>query len=146
MHTLMCASVLIICILSTLLNGTDWFLGGLLWILVVPILYIICKRIYGGLTVKDPDKYPVNPKTKLGRNDLFKLGGFYMGMGVFALLARWFLQWYEGDWAEEYYIEEWETGLFSDFEMMLTVITVTGIITFAVGIIFWMAGKKFEKF
>ena len=69
-----------------------------------------------------------------------------MGMGVFALLARWFLQWYEGDWAEEYYIEEWETGLFSDFEMMLTVITVTGIITFAVGIIFWMAGKKFEKF
>lgn len=143
-HTLMCISVLIICVLSTLLNGTDWFLGGLLWILIVPILYILCKRQFGGLTVKDPELHPVHPKTKLGLRDLHKVGYFYMGIGIFAILSRWFLQWYEGDWAEEFYVEEWGSGLFSDFGLMLTTITLTGVITFVVGIIFYLLGRKIE--
>lgn len=144
MHTLMCACVLIICVLTTVLNGTDWFLGGLLWILIIPVLYIICKRKFGGLTVKDPQLYPVNPRTKLGYGDLHKAGFFYMGMGIYAVLARWFLAWYEGEEAAASYQEEWGSGLFSDFHLMLTVITLTGIITFIVGIIFYLAGRKLE--
>ena len=145
MHALMCTCVLIICVLTTLLNGTDWFLGGLLWSLIVPILYILCKRKFGGLTVKEPEQYPINPRTRLGPLDLHKAGYLYMGIGIYAILARWFLQWYEGADAAEYYLDEWGSGLFSDFPLMLNVITLTGMIVFIVGILFYLLGRKLEK-
>ena len=143
-HTFLSVLVITICVLSTLLNGTDWFLGGLLWILIVPILYIFAKRKFGGLTVKEPELYPVDPKTRLGFGDLKKIGFFYIGLGIFAFIGRLFLYWYECDWGPEYYIEEYETGLFSNFDMMLTVITITGVVTIVAGLIFCLAGKKVE--
>lgn len=65
-----------------------------------------------------------------------------MGIGVFASLARFFLNWYEGSWAAEYYLDEYESGLFSNFDHMLNVISVTGIICIAAGIICWLIGRK----
>ncbi|MGI6733212.1 MAG: hypothetical protein ACOX4J_03440 [Anaerovoracaceae bacterium] len=43
----MCVMVVTLCVFTVLSNGTDWFLGGLLWILIVPVLYILSKRIQG---------------------------------------------------------------------------------------------------
>lgn len=96
-HTIMCLVIITICVFSTLVNGTDYYLGGLLWILMIPILYIFSKWKYKGLTNKDPLLYPINPKTGLGFGDLKRIGGTYVGIGVFAAVSRFFLQWYEGD-------------------------------------------------
>ena len=143
-HLILGIMVLAICVANTLLNGTDWYLGGLVWVLVVPILYIVLKKIFGGPAANDPGKYPVNPKTGLGYGDLSRIGYFYGGIGIFSILARFFLQWYEGDWGPDYYIETYESGLFSDFDLMLTVITIVAICSLVVGIIFKLASKKLD--
>ena len=67
-----------------------------------------------------------------------------LGIGVFAVFARFFIGWNEGSWGEEYYLEEYETGIFSDFGGMLTVILVTGIVCLIVGIIVWLIGRRVE--
>ena len=65
-------------------------------------------------------------------------------VGVLAVFARFFIGWNEGSWGEEYYLEEYETGIFSDFGGMLTVILVTGIVCLIVGIIVWLIGRRVE--
>lgn len=144
-HTIMCFLIIVICVFSTLVNGTDFYLGGLLWILIIPILYILSKWKYKGLTNKDPLQYPINPKTGLGFGDLKKIGGTYVGVGIYATLSRFFLRWYEGDQAKGHYLEEYKTGLFSNFELMLKMIVIVGICSIIVGLIFIIAGKKLEK-
>lgn len=142
MHTILCIVILAICTFSTLVNGTDWFLGGLIWILAIPILYVLAKWKFKGSTIEEPELYPINPKTRLGFGDVRKIGGFYMGLGVFASLSRFFIQWYEGSWAAEYYLDEYGSGLFSNFDLMLNVISIIGIVCIVVGAICWFAGKK----
>lgn len=145
LHTVFCVVILAICIMSTLVNGTDFFVGGLLWILAVPILYVLGKWRYKGSTIEDPAAYPINSRTRLGFGDVGRIGLLYAGIGVFAVFARFFLQWYEGDWGEEYYLEEYESGLFSSFDGMLHVILVTGIVCVIAGILLWMVGRKVDR-
>ena len=137
--------ILAICVLSTLVNGTDYFMGGMIWILAVPILYVVAKWKYKGSTIDEPDAYPINPRTHLGFGDVKKIGLLYAGIGVFAVFARFFLDWYEGDWGPEYYLEEYESGIFASFDGMLTVILVIGIVCLAVGLIVWLAGRKVDE-
>ncbi|MFA5637491.1 MAG: APC family permease [Anaerovoracaceae bacterium] len=144
-HTIMAVVIIAICVFTILSNGTDWFLGGLLWILAVPLLYLIFKRLYKGSTVMEPELYPINPKTKLGFGDLQRIGKTYVGIGLFSTFSRFFLGWYEGEWGHEYYLEEYEEGLFSNFDLMLKVILIVGIATIIAGLVFYMAGKKIEK-
>lgn len=136
--------VIILGIITTLINGTDWFIGGFIWVLILPILYVLGKRHYGGLTVTEPEKYPINPKTRLGFGDLRRTGLLYMGIGLYGILGRLFLQWYEGDWGAEYYLEEYGSGMFSNFELMLTLITIIGAVAIAAGFIVWRMSKKYE--
>lgn len=110
----------------------------------MPILYVLAKWKYKGSTIDEPEAYPINPKTHLGFGDVKKIGLLYAGIGVFAVFARFFIGWNEGSWGEEYYLEEYETGIFSDFGGMLTVILVTGIVCLIVGIIVWLIGRRVE--
>ncbi len=48
--------------------------------------------------------------------------------GISSIIGSYFLLWYEGEWAEEYYAEEGITHLFTDFEKMLLCIQILGII------------------
>ena len=144
-HTLFGVVILAICVLSTLVNGTDYFMGGMIWILAVPILYVLAKWKYKGSTIDEPDAYPINPRTHLGFGDVKKIGLLYAGIGMFAVFARFFLDWYEGDWGPEYYLEEYESGIFASFDGMLTVILVIGIVCLAVGLIVWLAGRKVDE-
>lgn len=93
----------------------------------------------------EPELYPINPKTKLGFGDLQRIGKTYVGIGLFSTFSRFFLGWYEGEWGHEYYLEEYEEGLFSNFDLMLKVILIVGIATIIAGLVFYMAGKKIEK-
>ena len=144
MHNVCVGLVILVCIASVLLNGTEYFLGGMIWLMIVPFLYIICKKIWGGLTVSEPEMYPVNPKTGLGFGHLKLTGYLYIGIGLFGLAGRLFLGWWESDWGPEYYLEEWESGLFSDFYLMLTVIIAVSVLSIVMGIVFLLISKKKE--
>jgi len=99
MHNVFVALVLIFCVLTLLLNGTDYFVGGFIIILLIPIVYVICKKIWKGATVNEPEAYPIDKRTGLGFGDLKKLGGYFIGFGAFGVIGRLFLPFYEGDWA-----------------------------------------------
>jgi len=119
-HNLMAGLCLFFCVAIVLLNGTDYFLGGYTIMLLIPIIYMICKWVWKGASVKEPSAYPVNPKTKLGFGDVKKIGAYFMGFGVFGIIARFFLSWYEADWGPGYYaiqsdFGEWETEALADY-------------------------------
>ena len=64
--------------------------------------------------------------------------------GAMSVLAAGFLYLYEGDWGAEYYLEEYESGLFSNFTGMLLLCVVLGAILIIAGIILHNRGKKTE--
>lgn len=135
---------IIICFVILLMNGTDYFLGGILLIPVAAICYIIFKRIYGGLYKNDPELYPINPKTKLAKGDTGRLGAFALIVGLYSLISVPALSWYEGDWAEEYYLETYGSGMMSDFNGMLNILTWYGVIMSVIGIVLLILWKKFD--
>ncbi|MEG0157510.1 MAG: hypothetical protein RR661_07655, partial [Anaerovoracaceae bacterium] len=133
-----------IAIFALLINGTDYFLIGLMAISSGPIFYIIFKRAKGGLAKNDPEKFPLNPKTKLAVGDLNRISLYCILMGIFAVVGKFFLVWYEGDWGAEYYAEEAESALFSNFEWMLNLLQWGGLAVLALGLILLLIGKKIE--
>lgn len=139
-----CIVPCIIAFCSFFINGTQYFLGGMLGIITGPILYIIWKRMYGGLAKKDPIKYPVNPKTGLAVGDLKRISSIFFGLAVVGGLALAWLPWFEGDWGPEYYLEEYETGLFSNFEAMINVIQTASIVFVIIGVVCALVAIKVE--
>lgn len=142
LHTISCVIVLFICLLVTLISGVDYYFGGLIAIELLPIFYIFGKKYYKGSSVKEPDLYPIDEKTKLGFGDYIKIGYYYIGMGIYSILSKFFLVWYEGEWGAEYYLTEYETGIFSNMELMLNLIVVIGVVSIIGGAIALARGKK----
>jgi len=143
--------LLVICIVPTIIafisyfiNGTDFFIGGMLGIISGPVMYIIWKKMYGGLAKKDAKAFPVNPKTGLALGDMKRMAYTFLGLGGIGFLGLAWLPWYEGDWGPEYYLEEYGTGLFSNFEGMLTAIQYAAIGCILVGIFCAIAAVKVE--
>ena len=54
---LICLVPCVVAFVAFFINGTDYFIGGMLGIVSGPILYYIWKRMYGGLAKKDPVAY-----------------------------------------------------------------------------------------
>ncbi|MBT8060219.1 MAG: hypothetical protein KJO33_11520, partial [Gammaproteobacteria bacterium] len=102
-----CVPPIAIAFLALFISGTDYFLGGVLALLTGPIAYVIFKRKYGGLWKTDPERHPVNPKTRLAMGDTKRMAwmsGFLTAVG---LIAIFFLPWYDQPqtYAEVYGIE-----------------------------------------
>ena len=96
---------LIIAVAALFLNGADYYLGGMIALISSPVLYIIWKRKYGGLYANDPEKYPINPRTKLAKGDLHRITVVFAIIGVIGLVGSlWWFGWYEVGW-ESYYEE-----------------------------------------
>ncbi len=142
--TVICIVPCIIAFCSFFINGTEFFMGGMFGIITGPILYIIWKKMYGGLAKKDPVKYPVNPKTGLAIGDTKRISSIFFGLAAVGGLALLWLPWFEGDWGPEYYLEEYETGLFSSFEGMLNVIQIAAIVFLIVGVVSAIVAVKVE--
>lgn len=140
----LCIVPIIIAFCSYFINGTDFFIGGMLGIVSGPILYIIWKKMYGGLAKKDPVKYPINPKTGLAIGDLKRISYIFLGLAVMGGLALAWLPWFEGDWGPDYYLEKYGSGFFGSFEGMLSTIKIAVIIFIAVGIISAIVASKVE--
>ena len=133
---------MIIAVIALLVNGTEYFLLGFVSIGSGLAAYIVFKLIYGGLYKIDSQKYPINPKTKFAKGDITRFGVFILSFGVYALAGSFFLQWYEGSWGPEYYLEMYESGLISDFAAMINVARVGGAVGTAAGTLLLRIGIK----
>ena len=131
-------------IVGILMNGTEYFLLGYALILFALLMYIICKKIYGGLSVENPLLYPKNPKTGLGKGDTVRFGRFFLIFGFLAFAGSFFLRWYEADWGHDYYLELYGSGLISNWELMISVLTWLGAIMLVLSAVLYFVGKKLD--
>ena len=135
-----CGAPIFISIVALLVNGTDYFVTGLIATASGVIVYVIVKKIYGGLYKQDPVRYPLNLKTKLAQGDTVRIGIYLMIAGFSAFLAQFWLRWYEVSYGE------WEP---SDYDMMGDIIPqVQNILGFGgaavavIGLIVFFVCKK----
>lgn len=142
---LVCIMPCIIAFVAFFINGTDYFIGGMLGIVSGPILYYIWKRMYGGLAKKDPVAYPINPKTKLAVGDMKRISFTFGLLAVFGFIGYPFLIWFESDWGPDYYAEANEgVGFLADFDMMLNIILYGAIIFAVIAVICGIIAAKVE--
>ena len=146
-----CIVPICVAVLATFINGSDYYIGGMVGIITGPILYFIWRRRYGGLSKKDPDMYPLNKKTGLGIGDTRKISFLLLIMSVMNIIALVFEPWYEG-WGTE---DAWESGdYFDGIVESVNVDTIVGTINIvlvvltivcAIGCIaFYAVSKKCE--
>ncbi len=138
------ACVIIICMFAIYANGTDYFITGFVVLALGLVMYLAFKWLYKGDYNKDPVAYPLNQSTKLGVGDMRDIGVYVMLTGLMALVGFFFLSWYEGNEAAEYYLEEYGTGLFSNYSAMIHIILGLGIVLTIVGYLVYKYGQKSE--
>ena len=134
----------VISVIALYVNGTEYFLAGFLMLLISLLGYLVCKWVYGGLYRVDPMRYPLNPRTKLALGDTKQVGLYILLSGIIALAGSVLLYLYEGSWGEEYYLETYGSGLFSNFWGMLDLCRYGGIGLIAIGLIIMGIAKKIE--
>lgn len=135
-----CGAPIFISIVALLVNGTDYFVTGLIATISGVIVYLIVKKLYGGLYKQDPVRYPINPKTKLAQGDTARIGIFLVIIGVSAFVAQFWLRWYEVSYGE------WSVD---DYDMMGNIIPQVqnalgfgGVAVAIIGIIVYFVCKK----
>ena len=103
----MCVPPIAIAILALFISGTDYFLGGMLALLSGPVAYFVFKRKYGGLTKVDPEGHPINPLSRLGVGDTWRMAWMFGCLTAAGAVAFFFLPWYDDpqSYAEDYGIE-----------------------------------------
>ena len=149
---LICIIPICVAIFATYVNGSDYYLGGMLGIITGPILYFIWRKRYGGLTAKDPERFPVNKKTGLAEGDTKRMAFLFFIMTVMNIAALFFEPWYEG-WGTD---DAWESGDY--FDGIVENISVdkilgsiqTGLylltaVCFVLMVVFYFIYKKCEK-
>lgn len=134
-----------ITLIATLVNGTQFFLLGLVWLFTAVLFYILFKTTCGGLYKEDPEKYPINLKTRLAKGDITRIGVYVFAFGLYCLLGAIFLPWYEGSWGPEYYADYYGADrLIGNFWLMIKICRVSGICSTIAGLILLFLGKKYD--
>lgn len=72
------------------------------------------------------------------------MGSYMILSGALSVGAALFFRFYEGEYGVEYYLEEYESGFFSNFEGMLQVCMIVGILLIVIGAVMAYIGKKTE--
>lgn len=142
--SILAGCVFIICTFALYANGVDYFLTGFIVLIAGLLAYVVCKWIYKGRVIDDPEIYPLNKKTKLGLGDLIDIGVYIILAGVASLVGSIFLWFYEKSFGVEYYAEEYGSGLLSDFYGMIALCRWIGIVMIVGGAVIWYIGKKTE--
>lgn len=118
----LCIVPICIAVFSIVINGSDYYVAGMIGLLTGPLLYILWRHRYGGLTKKDPVLYPQNPKTGLAVGDTKRMTLLFGLMSIMNIVAIFFLPWYEG-WGTE---AAWESGDY--FDGMFEALPVSSIV------------------
>jgi hypothetical protein len=150
-----CIVPIIIAFCAFLINGTDYFIGGMIGIVTGPILYVVWKWMKGGLAKKDAAAFPLNPKTKLAVGDLNRMTILFGILAIMGLIGTFFLPFFEGDWAHEYYPDAysgikfmfWEVDLkfFQNWDGLIQAIKVGTIVSGALTVVFFFLSRLLEK-
>jgi len=130
----MCIPPVLIAFIALFINGTDYFVGGMLALLSGPVAYFFFRRKYGGLTKTDPVRHPANRKTGLAIGDTKRLAWMFGTMTTIGIIAVSFLPWYDDpqSYTDEYGIE----GLFNILMTCIRWMTAAfGVLTAALLII-----------
>ncbi len=147
----LCVVPICVAIFALLINGSDYFLGGMVGLMTGPLLYFIWRRKYGGLTRKDSTLYPANPKTGLAVGDTKKISFLLMLMSILNIVAVFFAPWYEG-WgtADGPEAGDFFDGMFphANVDILLNAIQIGLYIVTAISVIgcivFYILSKKIE--
>lgn len=135
-----CAIPVLVAFIALYINGADYFVLGLLGMITGPLAYIIFKRHYGGLYKIDPQKYPINSRTKLAVGDTKRIAFAFGLLAVLMLIGRLFLPGYED---HEYYAQSY--GISNIFDTFMLLITIGAVICGAAAILFAVMYKKLES-
>ncbi|MDR3364500.1 MAG: APC family permease [Clostridiales Family XIII bacterium] len=138
---LICIVPICIAVISFLINGSDYFIGGMLGIISGPILYFIWKRYFGGLAKKDPEGNPVNKKTGLALGDMKRLAILFGALAAVGVLGCLFLPWYEADWS---YPDDYDMTLFATQNALFAGIRIVTIACVCLTAIFGFLGRAVE--
>ena len=138
-----CGFPMVIAVVALLINGTDYFVTGMIATATGPVVYLIVKAIYGGLSQNDPVRYPLNAKTRLAVGDTVRVGVYLIIAGTFSFIAQFWLRWWEIDYGE------WGPD---DYDMMgnmipqvLEVLKWVGLAALIIGIIIALIDYKVDK-
>ena len=135
----MCIPSLIIIFVAFFINGTDYFVGGMAALVTGPIMYLIFKRRYGGLTLIDPVNYPVNLRTGLGIGDTKRMAWMFAAMTLIGTIASFFLPWYDDP---ERYTETY--GIEGLFKFLISCIYAMTVASGAVTVILLIIARRVE--
>lgn len=119
-----CAGLFIIFV-ALYINGVDYYVGGAVAVLLGPIAYYILRRKYGGLTKKNPEKYPENKKTHMQWGDFNHMFILCLIMAIMGIIGCIWFPWYEDP---AYYVECYGNG---SYELIMSVLHWTTIIACA---------------
>jgi len=135
----MCIPSLIIIFVAFFINGTDYFVGGMAALITGPIMYLIFKRRYGGLTLIDPVNYPVNLRTRLGIGDTKRMAWMFVALTLVGTIASLFLPWYDDP---EYYTETY--GMEGLFDFLISCIRAMTVASGALTVILLIIARRVE--
>ena len=145
---IICIVPICVAVISFLINGSDYFFGGMIGIISGPIIYFIWKRLYGGLAKKDPVAFPVNKKTGLALGDTKRLAVLFALLAAIGLLGCLFLPWYEADWE---YIQfaasgesDYDLTLFASQEALFGAIRIMTILCAGLAVVFGFVSRAIE--
>ncbi len=113
----MCIPPVLIAFIALFINGTDYFVGGMLALLSGPVAYFFFRRKYGGLTKSDPVRHPVNAKTGLAIGDTKRLAWMFGTLTTIGIIAIFFLPWYDDP---QFYTDDY--GIEGLFDILMTCI------------------------
>ncbi|MDR2088772.1 MAG: APC family permease [Clostridiales Family XIII bacterium] len=130
---LLVSPAILIALFALFLNGADYFLGGMAGLVSSPVVYVIWRRMYGGMSKIDPEAYPSNPRTKLGKGDLHRTAIIFLLFGALGVIGAFaFFPWYEADWGE-YYMEVY--GGTDPFAFIILAIKCLSVVYLITGIV-----------
>lgn len=149
--SVLCIVPICVALFAFFINGSDYFVGGMIGLLTGPLLYFIWRRRYGGLTKKNPELFPANKKTGLAVGDTKKMSFLFLLMTIMNVIACFFMPWYEG-WGTD---DAWEAGDYFDglFEngnvltitsTIQTILYVLTVLTAVLCVVTFILSKKVE--
>ena len=131
---------LLIIFIALFINGVDYYVGGAVAVLLGPVAYYFLRKKFGGLSRKNPEKYPENKKTHMQSGDLKNFSILYGIMGVLGIIGCIWFPYYED---AAYYIESY--GSSNVYNLIMGLLYATTAL-FAIGaVITYIMNKKLEK-
>jgi hypothetical protein len=141
-----CVIPMIVAVGSFLINGTDYFIGGMIGIISGPVMYFIWKNIYGGLHKKNPEENKLNTKTNLAPRDMYRLALMFILLAAIGVLGSLWLPFFEATEGWEWtFPDDYDMTIFGSQGAMWFAIKVASAIAAILAIVFYVIGRKVER-